>query len=47
LSYEFEGTRYDCGSKFGYLLANVEYGLLHPEINSAFADYLKQRVAAL
>lgn len=44
LSYEFEGNRYDCGSKFGFLLANVEYGLLHREINAEFADYLKQRV---
>ncbi|WKJ89096.1 UTP--glucose-1-phosphate uridylyltransferase GalU [Methylomonas montana] len=44
LSYEFEGNRYDCGSKFGFLLANVEYGLLHQEIKSEFAAYLKQRV---
>jgi UTP--glucose-1-phosphate uridylyltransferase len=47
LSYEFEGNRYDCGSKFGFLLANVEYGLLHQEINQEFADYLKQRVAKI
>jgi len=44
LSYEFEGKRYDCGSKFGFLLANVEYGLLHPEIKAEFAAYLQQRV---
>lgn len=44
LSYEFEGNRYDCGSKFGFLLANVEYGLLHPEIKAEFAAYLKQRI---
>ncbi|MGR9117307.1 MAG: UTP--glucose-1-phosphate uridylyltransferase GalU [Gammaproteobacteria bacterium] len=47
LSYEFEGNRYDCGSKFGFLLANVEYGLLHPEIKAEFTDYLKQRVNKL
>ena len=47
LSYEFAGNRYDCGSKFGFLLANVEYGLLHPEISADFAAYLKQRVAAI
>ncbi|QWF71492.1 UTP--glucose-1-phosphate uridylyltransferase GalU [Methylomonas paludis] len=47
LSYEFAGNRYDCGSKFGFLLANVEYGLLHPEISSEFAAYLQQRVAAI
>ncbi len=45
LSYEFEGNRYDCGSKFGFLLANVEYGLLHQEIQSEFAAYLKERIA--
>ncbi len=47
LSYEFEGKRYDCGSKFGFLLANVEYGLLHEEIKAEFAEYLKQRVSSI
>lgn len=40
LAYEFEGTRYDCGSKLGYLKANVEMALQHPEIGSDFRDYL-------
>jgi len=40
LAYEFEGTRYDCGSKLGYLKANVEYGLKHPEIGADFKAYL-------
>jgi UTP--glucose-1-phosphate uridylyltransferase len=44
LSYEFEGNRYDCGNKFGFLLANVEYGLLHSEIKAEFSAYLKQRI---
>ncbi len=47
LSYEFEGNRYDCGSKFGFLLANVEYGLLHQEIKAEFSDYLKDRVSKI
>lgn len=47
LSYEFEGNRYDCGSKFGFLLANVEYGLLHPEIKNEFTKYLKERVGKI
>nr|WP_020481286.1 hypothetical protein [Methylomonas sp. MK1] len=47
LSYEFAGNRYDCGSKFGFLLANVEYGLLHPEIKADFAAYLQQRVSKI
>ena len=40
LSYQFEGTRYDCGSKLGYLKANVEYGLKHPELEDDFRKYL-------
>ncbi len=43
LAYEFEGTRYDCGDKLGYLQATVEYGLQHPELGAAFAEYLSQR----
>ncbi|MDE2196555.1 MAG: UTP--glucose-1-phosphate uridylyltransferase GalU [Gammaproteobacteria bacterium] len=39
---EFEGVRYDCGSKFGYLKATVEYGLKHTELGNAFRDYLQQ-----
>ena len=30
-AFEFEGKRYDCGSKLGYLQATVEYGLKHRE----------------
>ena len=37
---EFEGTRYDCGSKLGYLRATVEYGLRHSELGARFRDYL-------
>jgi UTP--glucose-1-phosphate uridylyltransferase len=38
---EFEGRRFDCGTKLGYLQANVAYGLRHPEIGRDFAEYLK------
>ena len=44
LAYEFEGNRYDCGSKLGYLKATVEYGLLHEELRDDFLVYLKNRV---
>ncbi|MDQ3730520.1 MAG: UTP--glucose-1-phosphate uridylyltransferase GalU [Pseudomonadota bacterium] len=40
LAYEFEGKRYDCGSKLGYLEATVEYALKHPELHEKFRDYL-------
>jgi UTP--glucose-1-phosphate uridylyltransferase len=39
-AYQFEGQRYDCGSKLGYLRATVEYGLRHPELGSDFQAYL-------
>ncbi|MBS3785541.1 MAG: UTP--glucose-1-phosphate uridylyltransferase, partial [Gammaproteobacteria bacterium] len=42
-AYEFLGTRFDCGDKLGYLQATVEYGLKHPELGPAFADYLQSR----
>jgi UTP--glucose-1-phosphate uridylyltransferase len=41
LAYEFEGKRYDCGAKLGFLVANVEYGLLHKELKNDFRAYLK------
>ncbi len=41
LAYEFNGVRYDCGSKLGYVQANVQYALKHPEIGRAFSDYLR------
>ena len=42
LAFEFEGKRYDCGAKLGFLVANVEYGLLHKELKSGFHAYLKE-----
>ena len=40
LAYEFQGTRYDCGSKLGYLKATVEYALKHSEVSQEFGEYL-------
>jgi len=39
--YEFLGDRYDAGDKFGYLQANISYGLSHPEIGPKLKRYLK------
>ncbi len=38
---QFMGTRYDCGSKLGYLKATVEYGLKHSDVGEAFSEYLR------
>jgi UTP--glucose-1-phosphate uridylyltransferase len=40
LAYRFNGIRYDCGSKLGYLKATVAFGLKHPELGEDFAAYL-------
>lgn len=40
LAYRYKGTRYDCGSKLGYLKATVALGLEHPEVKDDFADFL-------
>jgi UTP--glucose-1-phosphate uridylyltransferase len=37
---EFDGVRYDCGSKLGYLKATVELALEHPALGAEFAEYL-------
>lgn len=40
--YLFEGERFDCGSKLGFLKATVQHALRHPETNKDFAKYLKK-----
>jgi UTP--glucose-1-phosphate uridylyltransferase len=44
-AYAFEGRRYDCGSKLGYLEATVEFGLKHANLGDQFAEYLARLVA--
>ncbi len=40
LAYRFNGIRYDCGAKLGYLKATVAFGLMHSELRDEFAAYL-------
>jgi len=40
-AYYMKGKSHDCGSKLGYMKANVEYAMRHPELGEAFVDYLK------
>jgi len=45
LAYRYDGVRYDCGSKLGYLQATVELGRKHAEVGAEFADWLSRRVS--
>jgi UTP--glucose-1-phosphate uridylyltransferase len=47
LAYAFEGRRYDCGSKLGYMEAAVDFGLKHPELAQPFAAFLRRRAERL
>jgi UTP--glucose-1-phosphate uridylyltransferase len=40
-AYRYEGKRYDCGSKEGFLEANVELALAHPQLGPGFREFLR------
>lgn len=46
LAYRYKGTRYDCGSKLGYLEATIAFGLKHPELSTDFKEILRRFCAA-
>jgi len=46
LAYRYDGTRFDCGSKLGYLKATVEFALRHPEVKAEFEQYLQEYLPA-
>jgi len=41
-AFHMTGKSHDCGSKLGYMKANVEYGLRHPELGDDFRAYLSE-----
>ena len=43
LAYRYDGVRYDCGSKLGYLQATVELGRKHAEVGAEFSDWLERK----
>jgi len=47
LAYQFHGTRYDCGSKIGYLKATIAYALSHPDVSEEFIEHLRIVAAGL
>ncbi len=44
---EIKGTRYDCGSKIGYLKATVDFALKHAEVGAEFKEYLRSITKSL
>jgi UTP--glucose-1-phosphate uridylyltransferase len=40
-AYQYEGKRYDCGSKLGFLEATVDFALRHPEVGPGFQEFLR------
>lgn len=42
IAYAFHGTRYDMGDRFGYLTANIEYGLRDEELRAKLTNYIKE-----
>ena len=43
IAYRYQGTRYDCGSKLGFLQATVDLGMKHAEVGADFTDWLRER----
>jgi len=42
LAHRYDGVRYDCGSKLGYLQATMVFGQRHPEVGADFTAYLNK-----
>jgi len=46
LGYEFEGVRYDAGTKLGFLMANISFALKDPDIGPSLREFLrKERIS--
>ena len=43
-AYRYEGARYDCGSKLGFLQATVDLAQTHPEVGTQFSEWLAHRM---
>jgi len=44
IGYEFEGIRYDAGTKLGFLMANVAFALKDPELGPGLRAFLKKEI---
>lgn len=45
-AFRYDGRRYDCGSKLGFLQATVDLAKIHPDVGQEFAEWLSQREGA-
>ncbi|MEK9771133.1 MAG: UTP--glucose-1-phosphate uridylyltransferase GalU [Nitrosomonadales bacterium] len=43
-AYLFQGQRYDCGSKLGYLKANIDYGISRDEFKEDLMTFIKSKI---
>ena len=43
-AYDFEGKRYDIGSKQGFLQATVDFALSRDDLRDEFSDFLKEKI---
>ncbi|HPQ94058.1 MAG: UTP--glucose-1-phosphate uridylyltransferase GalU [Thiothrix sp.] len=46
-AFHITGKSHDCGSKLGYMAANMEYGVRHPKIGKVFSAFLKEYARSL
>ncbi|WP_448563874.1 UTP--glucose-1-phosphate uridylyltransferase GalU [Thalassotalea ganghwensis] len=44
-AFHMTGKSHDCGSKLGYMKANIEYALRHPELKDEFSEFLKELIS--
>ncbi len=42
-AFRYKGTRYDCGSKLGFLQATVDLAVHHNEVGEEFSEWLQSR----
>ncbi len=42
IGYQFKGTRYDCGTKLGFQMANIAFALKDPELGPGLRAFLKK-----
>ena len=40
-AYQFDGKRFDCGDKLGFIKANIEFALKNPKFGNDLKEYLK------